>query len=317
MADHGEVKIREKKVVDLIDLYKAAYIEIVATIETATEAGKIRKARTMAQINKILTGLGVDVKAWVDSEIPKYYLDGSNSALNDLRELGVDIDASSMSLINKEAIATLVDETSLAFAQGITGISRSANQILSNAIKQQINSTIALGQLTGETRKIIAQQVVQDLRQNGLTAIVDRRGVQWTFDRYADMLVRTKAVEARNIGMQNRMLQNGYDLVQVTNHNSVHRECAKYEGKILSLTGKTPVGTDLGGGYKVFATYDKAKADGIFHPNCQHGINPFSPSLAAKTKAYDNPYNYLSREEYIARFPDSPEAKAEAKAAKQ
>lgn len=291
MADHGPVKLRESKIEALIALYKAAYKTMVKTISNSTDAGKIQKARVMAQINKVLSELGVDVKAWVKEEIPKYYLDGANSALQDLRAMNVDITKAGMAVINREAIVALVDETALAFAEGITGLSRSTRRLLDNALKQQLNFIIAEGRLTGEARRTVSANVEKALREDGLTALVDRGGKTWQFDTYAEMLVRTKAVEARNTGLQNRMTQNGYDLVQVTNHRSTHPVCAKYESKILSLTGAVPVGTDLGGGHSVFATYDQAKLDGLFHPNCQHAINPFNAQLASITKAYDNPFN--------------------------
>lgn len=282
MANRG-VKIRRGKITDLIGLYEKAYKDVVITIIGASEAGKINKARTMATIRAQLTELGVNVDEWVKKEIPQYYLDGANHALQDLKALGVEISGpKGLVPINKAAIASLTDETSLAFAQGLTGVARNAQVILGNAYRQQLNFIIADGSLKGDALKTVASNVKTKIEDSGLTAIKDRAGRDWSFDRYAEMLVRTKAVESRNAGLADKMLQNGYDLVQVSDHSSDHQACADWEGEILSITGNTP-------GYP---TTDDAEASGLMHPNCEHAYNPIEPDLADLTSAYDNPYNY-------------------------
>lgn len=292
MADRGPVKVREGSIDELVKLYLRVYKNIVRDITKSTEAGKIQKARVMARINAELTALGVDVQAWVEKEIPLYYLDGANVAVQDLRALGVDVSkTSNFAVINREAIKALTDETALNFAQGITAISRNARRILDDTLKRQLNLIIAEGKLTGATRKEISRALQFRLQEEGIDSIRDRAGRNWSFENYTRMLARTKAVEARNQGLVNRMLGSGYDLVQVTNHRTDHRECAVWEGKVLSMTGQTPKGTKLPGGFVVAGTVEEARAAGLFHPNCKHAINVLVPELAAKTKAYDNPFN--------------------------
>lgn len=291
MADRGPVKIRQGRIDDLLRLYREAYKRIIVTLENETAAGKIHKLRVMSQVNKILEELGEDAAKWVQAEIPQYYIDGANVAKVDLKRLGIDVERSSgFALINKEAVKALVDETALSFAEGIRGVSRNARRMLDDALKQQLNFTIAEGRLTGEARRVVSAAVKQRLQDEGLTALVDRSGRKWSLDTYSEMLVRTKAVEARNQGLANSMLSYGYDLVQVSNHGSSHKACARWEGKVLSISGKTPTGTKLPGGRIVAGSMADAKAAGLFHPNCQHSANVFTPELAAETHAYDNPY---------------------------
>lgn len=283
MAYTGPVKIRDGQIDQLITLYKQTYAKLVQEIVTATDSGKIQKARVMARINRELEALGVEVDQWARREIPQYYLDGANIAQQDLRALGVDISKSkNFAVINSEAIKALTDEVALAFAQSITAISRNSSQLLSQAIKQQLNFVIAQGKLTGEARATISNNIKQVIQENGITALTDKSGRNWSFDNYARMLARTKAAEARNQGLTNRMLASGYDLVQVSNHRSDHRACAVWEGRILSLTGNTPG----------FPTLNGAAMAGLFHPNCEHSVNVIVPELASKTIAYQNPYNY-------------------------
>ena len=293
MADRGPVKIRTGRIDDLIDLYKSSYKKLSEEIVTATESGKIQKVRVMARINAELTSLGVDVNEWVKREIPQYYMDGANQAIQDLKALGVDVSKpSGMAAINRQAIAALLDDVSLSFAESIRTLSRNSRKLLTDVQRQQINLTIAKGRLEGADLKAIVSGVKDTLKQDGLGVLVDKAGRTWTFDNYADMLVKTKIVEARNQGLANRMLQNGYDLVQISTHASKHEACRVWEGKILSISGSTPEGTELPGGFVVSGTLEQAKIAGLFHPRCQHAANVIVPELAAKTKAYDNPYNY-------------------------
>lgn len=291
MADRGPVKLREPGIQALIDLYFQVYTKITKEIITASAAGQIQRARLMVRINHELERLGVDVDKWIKTEIPKYYNDGAAIALQDLRKLGVDLTTSTSAPINVRAIAALVDETRYAAFQAITGISKNVSNIVSQTQRQQLTMTIAEGKLTAETRKMISKALVQQIEDTGIGSLVDKSGREWSFDRYSNMLVRTKAVEARNEGLVNRMVQYGYDLVQISNHSTEHPACRKYEGKILSITGNTPTGTKLAGGYTVFGSLAQAKADGLFHPHCKHAANVISPELAARTKAYENPFN--------------------------
>lgn len=280
MADHGEVKIRDEHIQSLIDAYHQTYKNIVLTITSATEAGKIQKARVMASIKQQLTELGDNADKWISKEIPQYYLDGANIAVQDLKKMGVDLSGpKGLAPLNKEAIGYLVDDTRNSFGTALTTMSRSASGLLSSAVKQQLTMIMAEGTLTGAARKTVADAIVRQLEDSGISALIDSAGKSWDFDTYAEMLVRTKAVEARNSGLKDKMVQNGYDLVQVSDHGSDHPACADWEGEILSITGNTD-------GY---ATTDEAEADGLMHPNCEHAYNVIEPDLAAQTEAYDNP----------------------------
>ena len=297
MADYGPVNVKEKSIQALIDLYSRTYGKMIREIEKSTDAGKINKARVMARINAELEALGVDVKEWVDREIPQYYLDGANVAVQDLRALGVDVSKSSaFAVINKEALRTLMEETALNFANGITALSRNSRRIIDNTLKQQLNFIIAQGKLSGEARRTISSALKMRLQEEGIDSITDKAGRSWSFNRYTEMLARTKAVEARNQGLVNRMMASGYDLVQITNHGTDHPACAKWEGQILSVSGLTP-------GYP---TLEEARASGLFHPNCKHAMNVLHPELAQLTIAYKNPYNYRAAASAPGHTPPAP-----------
>jgi len=274
-----EVPVNEESIKRLTIAIKKAYKQIFSEIEGATDFGVANRRAILKQIEKILESTGTDIQDFLKKELPEYYKLGADDATKQLKSINADIPYSyGFNSVHKEAILALVDDTARAFGETLTGVSRSANLLLGKVTRELITQKLAEGTISGQALKEIKKTIIGTLKQDGLSALVDKGGHTWTLDRYSEMLIRTKAVEARNRGFANRLVQNGYDLVQVSRHNSDHEECAVWEGKILSLRGETP-------GYPTVADAEKA---GLFHPNCKHAINAIKPKLARLTYAYDN-----------------------------
>jgi hypothetical protein len=91
------------------------------------------------------------------------------------------------------------------------------------------------------------------------------------------MLARTKHREAYNTGTVNRAVENGYDLIQISDHGA-EDSCKNWEGKILSLNGQTA-------GYETLTDAEESD-DHIFGPNCRHTFAIYVSSLARATSAF-------------------------------
>lgn len=261
----------------LVGLYEASYKKIVSGVLEASDFGRVNRASIAREIEKELTRLGVDTAKWVEAEIPKQYRAGIKEAMKQLEVVGAKVSVKGgFTKIDRRAIEVLVGDVQRSFGDSLSAVNRSARQIFSRAAREEIKAQIATGRITGEARKEIANRIKDVIREKGVSALNDRGGKSWSLDRYADMLTRTKMVEARNTGLGNRMLENGYDLVEVSSHGA-DDVCGDWEGKVLSLTGATD-------GYETLAD---AEADGLFHPNCKHAINAVHTDLASKTEAYD------------------------------
>lgn len=273
-----QVEVNEDNILKITNTFKSAYKDIVDEIIGASNFGVANRKAILKQIKQILEELGVDVEEFLSTELPNYYKQGAEDAIKQLKNVGADISvAEGFNQIHKQAIIALVDETSEAFGESLTGVNRSAQLLLGKAVREAITQRIATSIISGDALRDIKLMIKGLLQQQGLDALIDKGGHKWTLDRYAEMLFRTKAVEARNRGLVNRMVENGYDLVQVSDHNTDHEACRVWEGRILSISGDTP-------GYPTVA---EAEVAGLFHPNCKHAINVLIPSLARKTRAYD------------------------------
>lgn len=85
-------------------------------------------------------------------------------------------------------------------------------------------------------------------------------GKFWDPTAYSRMLARTAIADARRVSFRQRYLTNGVDVVRVVPNGTTHDVCARWEGRLLSLTGATPG----------IPTVAEAQAAGLFHPQCRH-----------------------------------------------
>lgn len=270
--------LSDRELAKVVRLYKRAYKKIVSEINGATNFGVYNRRAILAQVEIILERLGADVKGFIEKEIPHHYKVGADAAVKQFKRQGVVLEVEKgFNIIHQEAVAALIDDTTRAFAESITGVKRSANLLLNKAVKEEIKYRMAEGTIAGKALREIKRYVKGVLIDEGLYSLIDKGGRRWSLDRYTEMLIRTKTVEARNTGLVNRVAENGYDLVEVSDHSDECPLCRPWEGKILSLTGAT----------KGYQTLTEAESTGLFHPNCRHSINVISPGIAKRTKAYD------------------------------
>lgn len=271
------VEINEENILKLQKVYKAAQLEIEKEITGATDFGVANRKAILAQIDAILEELAAQTDEFIQKELPLYYENGAAIANRQLKNVGAPVNLKEgFNRIHKEAVAAIVDETSRAFAESLTGITRNANTLLGKYVREQITQRMAKGIIGGEALKDVKNGIKSVIQEQGVTMFIDRGGKSWSLDRYTEMLFRTKAVEARNRGLANRMAEYEYDLVQVSDHLGECELCRPWEGRILSVTGAT----------KGYPTVAEAEANGLFHPNCRHAINALIPSLAKETRAY-------------------------------
>lgn len=272
------VEINEKKILKLSTTLKRAYRQITRELLDATDFGTHNRQVILAQVDRHLEDLGVDIDNFLREELPDYYKKGADQAIAQLRKTGAPLEVTyGFNSVHIEAIQALIDDTSKAFGETLTGISRSANRVLGRGARELITQKMAEGTISGKAMREVKQQIKGIIQDEGLAVLKDKAGRSWSLDRYSEMLLRTKSVEARNRGLINRVVENKFDLVQVSDHMGECELCRPWEGKILSLTGAT----------KGYPTVAEAEAEGLFHPNCRHAINALVPDLAKETNAYD------------------------------
>lgn len=145
------------------------------------------------------------------------------------------------------------------------------------------------------TRREATRDALNRFAANGIDSFTDKTGRRWRIDSYAEMALRTGFHNALRAGYTHTLSKAGFDLVHVIGGGYTCSKCAPWEGRILSLTGLTPTGRhrlrsatgDRWETVSVDATYDQARAEGLFHPNCGHTIAAYIPGASRAVPATD------------------------------
>ncbi|MFA5336483.1 MAG: phage minor capsid protein [Candidatus Omnitrophota bacterium] len=213
--------------------------------------------RYQAQIRAILKRLKKDSARWVDDIIPRTYKDGVASADSELNEAGIDFEEN-FGRIHVQSVKVLSEATGTRFSDAIDVIGRRADDVFRTVQLDAVaGSVMGYESIQQTTRRLKA-----DLLAKGLTTFKDAAGRNWSMRNYADMAARTVTMEAQNRGRWNEFAAHDEDMIVVSSHPMTCPKCEPWQGKVLSITGKTP-------GYPTVA---EAKEAGLWHPRCRHSF---------------------------------------------
>lgn len=250
-------KFSDAEINRLIKFYEQAEREILNRLNRALLRGN--KTEYLAQMKKnieaILQQLRDGNRTWCSEAIPRVYSEGLKNADIMLKDVGTSISAAFGS-IHQQAAQVLAENAYQRFEDVVQVIGRQANDIYRELALENVRGTV----VGYDTWKQIARRFREQLAERGVTGFKDRSGKTWNMRTYTEMVARTTTAEAYLQGTANRLVEQGHDLVKVSTHRGACELCQPWQGKILSITGKT----------EGYPTMEEAKAAGLFHPNCRH-----------------------------------------------
>lgn len=145
-------------------------------------------------------------------------------------------------------------------------------------IYQQVVTQVAAQTTLGTvTRREASQMILGKLARNGITGFRDATGRNWEMASYAEMAARTSAAQAMLQGHTDRIQELGVDTVIVSNAPEECKTCRPYEGRVLSLSGRTT--GKLKDGRTVMSSLAQARRAGLYHPNCRHSHSIYLPGI--------------------------------------
>lgn len=171
------------------------------------------------------------------------------------------------------AVSAIVSETLARLEPMQFQIRRAVNDIYQQTVTQVAAQT-TLGTVN---RREAAKMILTRLVKNGITGFRDAAGRNWEMASYAEMAARTSAAQAMLQGHTDRIQELGVDTVIVSNAPEECQICRPYEGRVLSLSGRTT--GKLKDGRTVMASLAEAKRAGLYHPNCRHSHTIYLPGI--------------------------------------
>ena len=256
-----------KKVKLLSSFFKLTTKRVEAKLLSGMTYSLLEKQRILSDIDSELRTLVSKTDPWFEKNLDYAYKEGSSDVMGYLKRLGVK--EMKYTPYDWEAIENLTGNSKMLLEEALSGIHRSSSNVLSKAVKFRLQTVIEEGRLDGRGLREIKGMIQEQLQEKSVF-LLDTAGRKWKADTYAEMFARTEMMNTYNQGVVNQMLQRGTDLGQITSYPSCECDiCKAWEGKIVSLTGKT----------KGYPMLDDAYADGVFHPNCRHRVRPYIEPL--------------------------------------
>jgi hypothetical protein len=161
------------------------------------------------------------------------------------------------------------------FDQAFAPMLSKADQIYTDTIYK----AVAKQQMGISGRQAIAE-ACSEWSQQGLQALTDSAGRQWTTEAYAQTVVRSNMTQAATETQFTRMEELGEDLVEISSHLGARPLCEPYQGKIYSLSGTSK-------NYPPLSSTSYGDPAGLFGINCRHVMYPYFPGTE-KTFAPQN-----------------------------
>lgn len=241
----------------LVKFYEQAEREILDRLNRALLRGN--KTEYLAQMKKnieaILQQLREGNRTWCEQAIPRVYSQGLYSADAMLKDIGATVKAG-YGAIHQQAAQVLAENAYQRFEDVVQVIGRQVNDIYRELALENVRGTV----VGYDTWKQVANRYREQLAERGVTGFRDRSGRAWNMRTYTEMHARTVCMQAHLEGTANRLVEQGHDLVKVSTHRGACELCQPWQGKILSITGKT----------EGYPTLEEAKAAKLFHVNCRH-----------------------------------------------
>lgn len=209
------------------------------------------------------------------------------------------------------AVAAIVFETMDRLRPMSFQISRAVNDIYAQTVRQAVAQT-ALGVVT---RREASGLILERLGKAGINGFRDSAGRNWNLVSYAEMAARSATSNAMLQGHTDRIQELGVDTVIVSDTPGECRICRPFEGKVISLSGRTT--GRLRDGKTVVASLAEAKSKGLYHNNCRHSHSIYLPgitkgpghdtadpegdALRQQQRAYERRIRELKRQDAIAQ----------------
>ncbi|MDH6427263.1 MULTISPECIES: phage minor capsid protein [unclassified Paenibacillus] len=287
---------------ELIALYIQTDERLRALIQTLLD-GNIsnrRKQQLLQQVDAIIDELTNDAGQGLADLIGNEYRNGSNTAVAQLVAAGIArevMDVTVNAIVHQGAAQAISDEGFYSILEASEHMSRDAKQRIEDAVRIANEQSL----IEGVSRRQATQNAVAKVNKQGITGMIASNGAEIPADKYMAGVVQYHQRKAHVTATENMAVQNGQDLVYVNFVGITCSLCAKYQGRVYSISGND----------KRFPKLDLRPP---YHSHCVHSLSvwveEYTPVLEIektikdsnrpfednRSEANMNRYNELQRE---------------------
>jgi hypothetical protein len=240
----------------------------------------LRIPRFRRGIAKIVTELEQHSRTTVADVLSKAWRTGSAAAHADASSAGA--------LPDERALTDLINRVHEALAVAHRQIPAASENVYRRVVQEASRDVTAADDSARET---IVRRALDRFAKLGITGFIDKRGRRYDLVSYVETTVRTAVSHAEIEAYTQRLVENGFDLIVVSDVPGACEICRPYEGAVLSISGSTvgAISRDNRTGHavrvNVLCSLAEAREQGLFHRGCRHTIGLWTPDDPAPPRA--------------------------------
>lgn len=224
---------------ELIALYVLADERLRALIQTLLD-GNIsnrRKQQILQQVDAIIAELTDGAGQGLAELIGNEYRSGAVRTVEQLVTAGIAreaLDVTVKAITHQRAAQAISDEGFYSILEASEHMSRDTKKRIEDAIRIANEQSL----IQGVSRRQATQNAVAQVNKQGITGMIAKNGARIPADKYMAGVVHYHQRKAHVTGIENMAVQNGQDLVYVNFVGITCSLCAKYQGRVFSISGK-------------------------------------------------------------------------------
>lgn len=147
-------------------------------------------------------------------------------------------------------------------------------------------------------RQAIADTATKWL-ENGIPALTDKAGRNWSVEGYAQMVLRSNERQMLTATQNAAFDEFDVDLVEISSHLGARELCAPYQGKVYSRSGRSSK-------FPALSSTSMGEIAGIFGINCTHTMYAYNPAVGKTFDTYgkkenESAYDNSQQQRYYER----------------
>lgn len=229
-----------------------------------TEFERAQVVTVEENIRNILSDIAKYSDEWASVTMTKSAHEGVASTIYSLGLTSTYAEAlaiAKFNTVNRRYVAAAIADTQSDLLAMTQNIERQAKLAIRKATAEAMRYKLTSGiNATQDISREIRQRIINATD----VAILDARGRRWKVGHYADMLARTKLMEAHKEATINEALAEESYYGRISRHGATDA-CRHWEGKIVKLVA------DADGDYPYIGDLPRRE---IFHNCCKHRITP-------------------------------------------
>ncbi|GGH17256.1 phage minor capsid protein [Paenibacillus segetis] len=245
----------------LIALYSRAgerLLDLIRSLEEGSYNRK-RKVKLLKQIDDILASLTDGSAQSMSKLLAEAYKEGVGEVATSMTAQGIPkehINTVLESIIHQRAVQAIMDDSFFRILEATDNMSLDAKRRVEEVVRAATERMLT----EGVNRRQASKDAIAKATEKGITGIIAKNGAEIPVDKYMNGVVQYNLRKAHVTGAENTITKNGLDLVYVNFVGITCEFCAKYQGRIYSISGNDK-------------RFPKLDIRPPYHSHCVHSIS--------------------------------------------